>query len=101
MNNYSNNTPPLLARISDYPSHYAERSPEAEALSGVGGDHTYQAFSESVDSIASAMLVRGIGKGDVVATLSPPRAEFFILFLASARIGAIWLGLTRNRPRVS
>jgi acyl-CoA synthetase (AMP-forming)/AMP-acid ligase II len=93
MNNYSKDIPPLLARISDYPSHYAERSPEAEALSGVGGDHTYQAFSESVDSIASAMLARGIGKGDVVATLSPPRAEFLILFLASARIGAIWLGL--------
>lgn len=93
MNNSSNNIPPLLERISDYPSHYAAVTPDAEALSGVGGDHTYQAFSVSVDEAASAMLARGVSKGDVVATLSPPRAEFFILFLATARIGAIWLGL--------
>lgn len=84
---------PLLDRISDYPSFHAARKPQAEALSGAGGDYTYLQFSEAVDAVASRLLARGIHKGDVVATLSPPRAEFFILFLATARIGGIWLGL--------
>ena len=82
-----------LERISDYPSFHAARTPQAEALSGAGGEYTYLEFSAAVDAVASAMLARGIRKGDVVATLSPPRAEFFILFLATARIGGIWLGL--------
>jgi acyl-CoA synthetase (AMP-forming)/AMP-acid ligase II len=93
MNTESKTTPPRLDRISDYPAFHAARTPGAEALSGVGGDYTYRAFSAAVDSVASSMLSRGICAGDVVATLAPPRGEFFIIFLATARIGAVWLGL--------
>ena len=90
---------PYLERISDYPSFHAARTPQAEALSGTGGEYTYLEFSAAVDAVASEMLARGIRKGDVVATLSPPRAEFFILFLATARIGGIWLGLNPKSTR--
>ncbi len=99
MNTEPKNKPPRLDRISDYPSFHATRAPGAEALSGVGGDYTYLAFSAAVDSLASAMLSRGISKGDVVATLAPPRGEFFIIFLATARIGAVWLGLNPKSTR--
>ncbi len=85
--------PPRLERISDYPSYYMAQTPNAEALSGAGGAYNYAQFSSPVDKAARAMIARGVCKGDVVATLSPPRSEFFILFLAAARIGAIWLGL--------
>ncbi|MEM5516378.1 class I adenylate-forming enzyme family protein [Henriciella sp. AS95] len=85
--------PPRLSRISDYPAYYAAQTPDAEALSGVGGEYSYARFAERVDAVSAALLARGIKADDVVATLSPPRAEFFILFLATARIGAIWLGL--------
>tara|TARA_R110001592_G_scaffold273697_1_gene540695 strand:- start:2577 stop:4154 length:1578 start_codon:yes stop_codon:yes gene_type:complete len=99
MNTEPKNTPPRLERISDYPAFHAARAPGAEALSGVGGDYTYRTFSDAVDFLASAMLSRGIGKGDVVATLAPPRGEFFIIFLATARIGAVWLGLNPKSTR--
>ena len=93
MNTDQENTFPLLSRIGDYPAFYAARTPQAEALLGVGGDYTYRDFSSAIDALASEMLARGVRKGDVVGTLSPPRTEFFILFLASVRIGAVWLGL--------
>lgn len=85
--------PPALARISDYPSYYAVKRPSAPALSGSGGEYAYAAFSEVIDATARVLMARGVNKGDIVATMSPPRAEFFILFLAAVRIGAIWLGL--------
>jgi acyl-CoA synthetase (AMP-forming)/AMP-acid ligase II len=46
-----------------------------------------------VDAVAKALLARGIGKGDRVATLAPPSADFWTLFLATSSIGAIWQGI--------
>ncbi|MFQ5939625.1 MAG: class I adenylate-forming enzyme family protein [Alphaproteobacteria bacterium] len=86
-------TIPELERISDYPRHYAQLLPEREAL--VLGDWrlSYRAFADAVDRCAKALLASGVGKGDRVAMLSTPRPEYFIVFLATARIGGIWLGL--------
>jgi acyl-CoA synthetase (AMP-forming)/AMP-acid ligase II len=46
-----------------------------------------------VDAVAKGLLARGIAKGDRVATLAPPSADFWTLFLATASIGAIWQGI--------
>lgn len=86
-------TPPLLPRISDYVSWWAERTPEAEAA--VLGDMrvTYAQLSRSIDELARALLAAGVGKGDRVATLQTPHPDFLVAFLATASIGAIWVGL--------
>src|SRR3546814_6024767 len=40
-----------------------------------------------------AMIAAGVGPGDRVATLAAPGLEFLVSFLASASVGAIWVGL--------
>ncbi|MCF8475285.1 MAG: acyl--CoA ligase [Emcibacter sp.] len=84
---------PFLNRITDYVDYYAEVSPANEAV--VCGDirWNYKDLQQEVDMLAKALLASGTGKGDRVATLSPPNHHFWSLFLASASIGAIWLGL--------
>jgi len=84
---------PSLARISDYVAWHAERTPDAEAM--VLGDTriSYERFHRDVDELAKALLKAGVSKGDRVATLSPPSPDYFVAFLATASIGAIWVGL--------
>lgn len=46
-----------------------------------------------VDALARALWQLGIRRGDRVATLAPPSADFWITYLATVSIGAIWQGL--------
>ena len=84
---------PLLDRLSDYPAYYAGIDPQREAIVFAGSRISYAELAESVDRCARALLTAGIGKGDRVALLGTPRPEYLVTFLATARIGAIWLGL--------
>jgi len=54
---------------------------------------TYADLAARVDALAMSMAASGIGKGDRVITLAAPSVEFWISFLASVSIGAIWSGL--------
>lgn len=84
---------PMLARISDYPAHWADRTPGAPAVYFGDARHDYPWLRDEVDRYARALVAAGIGKGDRVSVLSTPRPEFFIAFLATASIGGIWVGL--------
>lgn len=85
--------PPSQPRISDFVAWWAERTPDAEAMVLDGARTSYAAFNAQIDALAKALLAAGVGKGDRVATLCPPSPDYFVAFLASASIGAIWLGL--------
>jgi fatty-acyl-CoA synthase len=85
--------PPLLERISDYLIWYAHNTPRAEALVLGTQRMTYEELARDVDLLSRALLAAGIRAGDRVATLATPHPDFFILFLATASIGAIWVGL--------
>ncbi len=84
---------PLLTLISDYPAWYAERTPDAPAASLDGQVLTWAELAENVDALARAMIEAGINRGDRVAMLAPPSPDFLTVFLATASIGAIWVGL--------
>ena len=84
---------PLLARISDYPAHWAETTPGAPAVYFGDERRDYPWLRDEVDRYARALIAAGIGKGDRVSVLSTPRPEFFIAFLATASIGGVWVGL--------
>jgi acyl-CoA synthetase (AMP-forming)/AMP-acid ligase II len=84
---------PDYPRISDYPPHYARTVPEREALVLDGRGVSYAALAASIDRCARALLAHGVRKGDRVAMLSTPRPEYLTVFLATARVGAIWMGL--------
>jgi acyl-CoA synthetase (AMP-forming)/AMP-acid ligase II len=82
-----------LARISDYPSHYAAIDPDRPALLFEDQVVGYAELTGQVDRLAAALHASGVRAGDRVAVLSAPRPEFFVAFLATARLGGIWLGL--------
>lgn len=56
-------------------------------------------LQQRVDAIARALLASGVQAGDRVATLAPPSADFWLVFLASTSIGAIWQGLNPKYQR--
>lgn len=56
-------------------------------------------LQQRVDAIARALLASGVQAGDRVATLAPPSADFWLIFLASTSIGAIWQGLNPKYQR--
>jgi acyl-CoA synthetase (AMP-forming)/AMP-acid ligase II len=85
--------PPLLDRISDYAAWYAKRTPEAQALVLDDRAISYADLSAAIDALAKALLAAGVVKGDRVATLQSPHPDYVTAWLATASIGAIWVGL--------
>ena len=85
--------PIIHTRITDYLHQYAKEAPTREAI--VFGEQriSYQALEAQVETCAQALLAMGVKKGDRIAMLSTPRPEYWVLFLATAGIGAIWLGV--------
>ena len=80
-------------RITDYVGRWARTAPDREAA--VLGDLrlTYAELERRVDRLARALLAAGVKRGDRVATLCTPHPDFYVTFLASSSIGALWLGL--------
>jgi acyl-CoA synthetase (AMP-forming)/AMP-acid ligase II len=83
----------MLPRISDYVDWFAARTPRAEALVFGRDRRSYADLSRQVTALARALIGAGVRHGDRVATLAPPHPDYFVAFLASASIGAIWVGL--------
>ena len=85
--------PPLLDRISDYAAWHATAKPNAAALVLDGRMTTYKVLDASIEALAKALLAAGVVKGDRVATLQSPHPDYVTAWLATASIGAIWVGL--------
>ena len=85
--------PPTLMRVSDFVAFHADRTPDAEAMVLDGDRTSYRALQSRVDAMARALIAAGVRKGDRVATLTTPHPDYLVTFLASASVGAIWLGL--------
>lgn len=83
----------LLKSLVEYVEYYADLAPGDEAVVFENDRVTYEDLRLRVEQCAKALLASGIKKGDRVAMLSTPRIEFWVVFLACASIGAIWVGL--------
>jgi acyl-CoA synthetase (AMP-forming)/AMP-acid ligase II len=85
--------------IHDLMLRRAKQAPDTEAI--VDGDQriTNAQLLHCVDSIAKSLLALGVKRGDRVATLAPPSADFWQLFLGATSIGAIWQGLNPRYQR--
>ena len=79
--------------ISDYLKHHAQTTPDREAV--VFGEQrlSYAELHTQVQQCAKALLAMNVKKGDRVAVLCTSRTEYWVVFLATTSIGAIWLGL--------
>lgn len=80
-------------RIGDYLDRHAAAFPLRLALCDEQSRFTYEELRAEVDRCARGLLALGAQPGDRIAVLAPPRAEAFIVFLAAARLGILWLGL--------
>lgn len=85
--------PTGVRRVSDFLDWHAARTPHAEAAVVGEVRLSYAGLKAQVDSLARALLAAGVRKGDRVATLTSPHPEYLVCFLATASIGAIWVGL--------
>ena len=73
-------------------------SPDALAL--IDGDRTftYGSFERAVDSVAARLQRDGLQVGGRVAAILPNSAELVVLFHATVRLGAVWIGLDPKLP---
>lgn len=76
-----------------YVEKWAAETPDAEALVFEDARLSWKDFKLQMDYAAKAFLEAGVKKGDRIAMLSMARNEFPITYMASGKIGAIWLGL--------
>lgn len=80
----------------DWISLWGDSHPRAEALVDIAANHrySYQEMRDHVYRMAAFLSSSlGVRKGDRIAVLSSSRAEYFLLFFASSRLGAILVPL--------
>ena len=70
--------------------------PDREALVGRHGRFTYGSLDKDVNRAADGLRRLGVGPGDRVAACLPNDVDVVVAFLATMRLGAIWVGI--NRP---
>ncbi|MBI2424486.1 MAG: AMP-binding protein [Candidatus Hydrogenedentes bacterium] len=81
-------------RIWESVEHWAAEKPQAEALVFNEVRLSWEDFQVEIDRVAKLLLEAGVGKGDAVAMVAMGCPEFLITFLATAKAGAVWLGLS-------
>jgi acyl-CoA synthetase (AMP-forming)/AMP-acid ligase II len=84
---------PIPHVIHDFVVQHSTGRPAAEAVVDGATRLDFAALATQVDAIARGLLAHGVGKGDRVATLAPPGLDFWLTYLATVSIGAIWHGL--------
>lgn len=73
----------------------AKEASENPALVGTGGRFTFGELEAAVNQATRAFRELGIGVGDRIAACLRNDAPIVIAFLASQRLGAIWVGVPR------
>lgn len=91
--------PSPLERVEDYLDHWARLSPSAPAAIENDTPVSYRVLAEIVERTACGLIDAGIGNGDCVAVLAPPSVDFLVSFLATAKVGATWLGINPKYTR--
>jgi len=82
-----------LTHTWHYVENWAQKRPDEEALVFETDRLSWKDFKNEMDAIAKSLLEIGVEKGDRVALLSMARTEFPTIYMASNKIGAMWLGL--------
>ena len=78
----------LVAGVRDHPDH--------PALGHRDIWLTYAELDARVDAAAGGLAASGVGPGNVVACSLPNRIALVEAFLATQRLGAVWLGVNAN-----
>ncbi len=81
--------------VSDVLAGALARCPDRTALVGRHSRYTYAELDAAVSRAAGALVGFGVGPGDRVAASIGNHPEIVIAFLATMRLGAIWVGIAR------
>ncbi len=82
--------------IVDFVFEHARATPDRLAIASEYDAFTYGELRRRVLATANRLTAIGIGRGDIVAVLGPPRTDAYILFLAMNALGAVWLSLNNK-----
>ncbi len=92
--------PPRSRTLGDLLDEIARERPGAEAVIFRDQRLTYGALRARADELARALLATGVRNGDRVAVLLPNRPEWLVAAFATAKLGAITVGVsTFSAPR--
>lgn len=72
-----------------------ESDPDRQAVVDRHVSYTYRELDAAVNAACKAMIDLGVQKGDRVAASTFNCCDIVIAFLASQRLGAIWVGINR------
>jgi len=84
--------PPTVAAVLD---RMVTEDPDADALVGRSGRFSYVDLDLAVDRAARGLTSLGVAAGDRVAACLPNDVQIVVAFLATMRLGAIWVGINR------
>jgi acyl-CoA synthetase (AMP-forming)/AMP-acid ligase II len=87
---------PALERLGDY---LAAPDDNVEALITAEDCWSYARLRETVARVSGGMLRAGVQPGSCVAAFTNPGPDFWVSFLATVRLGAVWLGLSPRSTR--
>ena len=85
-------SPQTVAELLERP---ARETPEREALVGRHARYSYAELEREVERAACALLALGLRPGDRMAASIGNHTEIAVSFLASQRIGVLWVGINR------
>ena len=86
----------LPETIADVLTAALARNPQHTALVSRQGRISYAEFESQIEKAAGALHELGIRKGDRVAGSLPNSTDIVVAFHATARLGAIWVGVNRQ-----
>jgi len=84
---------PLLSSIVEYLDLHASIAPSRAAVVDGGRTTTYAELRDAVDATAAELARLNVSAGRRVSFAGTPGLSFWICFLATVRVGAVWLGL--------
>ncbi|MFC1534794.1 long-chain-fatty-acid--CoA ligase [Thermodesulfobacteriota bacterium] len=79
--------------VGDWVYYWSQFAPRKTAIIDEDREFSYGEVNERCNRVANLLLQKGIAKGDRVAILSYNSHEFIEIYLAAAKIGAIFLPL--------
>ena len=87
--------PDGISTVAELVAHSAGAFGAAEALVGRFRRLTYAEVQTESERVAAGLATLGVGAGDRVAGCLANHPEIVIAFLATQRLGAIWVGVNR------
>jgi acyl-CoA synthetase (AMP-forming)/AMP-acid ligase II len=90
---------PIPGGLRDVPqliAHAAAERPAETAMLDAGRPHSYADLATAMEAGAAALYASGVRPGDRVAVSAANRSGIIHAFLATQRLGAIWVGISQQ-----